>query len=289
MSANAIVTVGGDLSRPVRFGNTLPLALIAGPCQMESRDHALEMALALKEISDKLGVGLVFKTSFDKANRTSARGQRGMGLAAALPVFAEIRERTGLPVLTDVHDAGQCAPVAEVVDILQIPAVLCRQTDLLLAAAKTGRTVNIKKGQFLAPWDMVNVAAKVTEAGNANVMVTERGVSFGYNTLVSDMRALPIMAESIGAPVIFDATHSVQQPGGKGTSSGGQREFVQVLARAAVAVGVAGVFIETHPDPDKAPSDGPNMVPLKDFRALIAELQEFDQLAKRQAKVTLDI
>ena len=289
MSANAIVTVGGDLSRPVRFGNTLPLALIAGPCQMESRDHALEMALALKEISDKLGVGLVFKTSFDKANRTSARGQRGMGLAAALPVFAEIRERTGLPVLTDVHDAGQCAPVAEVVDVLQIPAFLCRQTDLLLAAAKTGRTVNIKKGQFLAPWDMVNVAAKVTEAGNANVMVTERGVSFGYNTLVSDMRALPIMAESIGAPVIFDATHSVQQPGGKGTSSGGQREFVPVLARAAVAVGVAGVFIETHPDPDKAPSDGPNMVPLKDFRALIAELQEFDQLAKRQAKVTLDI
>lgn len=286
MTANAIVTVGADLARPVRFGNALPLALIAGPCQMESREHALEIALALKEISERLDIGLVFKTSFDKANRTSVKGQRGMGLEAALPVFAEIRERTGMPVLTDVHEAGQCAPVAEVVDVLQIPAFLCRQTDLLVAAAKTGRVVNVKKGQFLAPWDMVNVAAKVTESGNPNVMLTERGASFGYNTLVTDMRSLPIMAE-IGAPVIFDATHSVQQPGGKGASTGGQREFVAVLARAAVAVGVAGVFIETHPDPDNAPSDGPNMVPLRDFHALIAELQAFDQLAKRSVQSTL--
>lgn len=286
MTANAIVTVGADLANPVRFGNALPLALIAGPCQMESREHALEIALALKEISERLDIGLVFKTSFDKANRTSVKGQRGMGLEAALPVFAEIRERTGMPVLTDVHEAGQCAPVAEVVDVLQIPAFLCRQTDLLVAAAKTGRVVNVKKGQFLAPWDMVNVTAKVTESGNPNVMLTERGASFGYNTLVSDMRALPIMAQT-GAPVIFDATHSVQQPGGKGASTGGQREFVAVLARAAVAVGVAGVFIETHPDPDNAPSDGPNMVPLRDFHALIAELQAFDQLAKRSVQSTL--
>jgi 2-dehydro-3-deoxyphosphooctonate aldolase (KDO 8-P synthase) len=286
MTANAIVSIGADLARPVRFGNGLPLSLIAGPCQMESREHALEMAFALKEISERLDIGIVFKTSFDKANRTSARGQRGMGLEAALPVFAEIRERTGMPVLTDVHEASQCAAVAEIVDVLQIPAFLCRQTDLLVAAAKTGRVVNVKKGQFLAPWDMVNVAAKITENGNPNVMLTERGASFGYNTLVSDMRSLPIMAE-IGAPVIFDATHSVQQPGGKGSSSGGQREFVPVLARAAVAVGVAGVFIETHPDPDKAPSDGPNMVPLADFSALIAELQGFDRLAKARALPTL--
>ncbi|AZO77537.1 MULTISPECIES: 3-deoxy-8-phosphooctulonate synthase [unclassified Bosea (in: a-proteobacteria)] len=286
MTANAIVTVGAELARPVRFGNGLPLALIAGPCQMESRDHALEIAQALKETAEKLGIGLVFKASFDKANRTSVKGQRGMGLEAALPVYAEIRERTGMPVLTDIHDVSQCAPVAEVVDILQIPAFLCRQTDLLVAAAKTGRVVNVKKGQFLAPWDMVNVAAKVTDSGNPNVMLTERGASFGYNTLVTDMRSLPIMAE-IGAPVIFDATHSVQQPGGKGASTGGQREFVPVLARAAVAVGVAGVFIETHPDPDNAPSDGPNMVPLRDFHALIAELQEFDRLAKRAAHSTL--
>lgn len=286
MIANTIVNVGAELARPVRFGNGLPLALIAGPCQMESRDHALEIALQLKETAEKLGVGIVFKASFDKANRTSVKGQRGMGLEAALPVYAEIRERTGMPVLTDIHDVSQCAPVAEVVDILQIPAFLCRQTDLLAAAAKTGRVVNVKKGQFLAPWDMVNVAAKVTESGNPNVMLTERGASFGYNTLVTDMRALPIMAE-IGAPVIFDATHSVQQPGGKGASTGGQREFVPVLARAAVAVGVAGVFIETHPDPDNAPSDGPNMVPLRDFHALIAELQEFDRLAKRKAHSTL--
>ena len=286
MTPNAIVTIGEDLARPVRFGNALPLALIAGPCQMESRDHALECALALKEIADELKIGLVFKASFDKANRTSVKGARGIGMKAALPVYAEIRERTGLPVVTDVHEADQCAPVAEIVDILQIPAFLCRQTDLLVAAAKTGRVVNVKKGQFLAPWDMVNVAAKVTESGNPNVMLTERGASFGYNTLVSDMRALPTMAE-IGAPVIFDATHSVQQPGGKGASTGGQREFVPVLARAAVAVGVAGVFIETHPDPDRAPSDGPNMVPLAEFPALIAELQGFDRLAKARPAPTL--
>lgn len=279
MTPNAIVTIGEDLARPVRFGNALPLSIIAGPCQMESRDHALECAMALKEIAEELRIGLIFKTSFDKANRTSARGERGMGLEAALPVFAEIRERTGLPVLTDVHDAAQCGAVGAVVDVLQIPAFLCRQTDLLVAAAKTGRVVNIKKGQFLAPWDMIHAVAKVTESGNGNVMLTERGASFGYNTLVTDMRSLPIMAET-GAPVIFDATHSVQQPGGKGSSSGGQREFVPVLARAAVAVGVAGVFIETHPDPDKAPSDGPNMVPLSDFKALIATLKAFDRLAK---------
>lgn len=265
---------------PVAFGNALPLALIAGPCAMESRAHALEMAQALKEIAARLGMPFVFKTSFDKANRTSATGARGVGLSEALPVFAEIRETLGLPVLTDVHDAAQCAPVAEAVDILQIPAFLCRQTDLLLAAAATGRTVNVKKGQFLAPWDMKNVVAKVTGAGNPNVLVTERGVSFGYNTLVSDMRALPIMARDIGAPVIFDATHSVQQPGGQGTSSGGQREFVPVLARAAVAVGVAGVFIETHEAPERAPSDGPNMVPLRDMEALLRRLQDFDRLAK---------
>lgn len=264
---------------PVRFGNHLPFALIAGPCQMESRAHALEMATALKEITAKLGIGLVFKTSFDKANRTSASAARGVGLDAALPVFAEIRESLGLPVLTDVHDAGQCAAVAEAVDVLQIPAFLCRQTDLLLAAAATGRVVNVKKGQFLAPWDMRNVVAKLTGAGNGQVLLTERGVSFGYNTLVSDFRALPIMAET-GAPVIFDATHSVQQPGGQGTSSGGQREFVAVLARAAVAVGVAGLFVETHEDPDRAPSDGPNMVPLAEMPALLARLQAFDRLAK---------
>lgn len=263
------------------FGNHLPLALIAGPCQLEGRGHALEIAAALKEMATRLGLGLVFKTSFDKANRTSGSAARGLGLEAALPVFAEIRESLGLPVLTDVHAAEQCAPVAEAVDVLQIPAFLCRQTDLLLAAARTGRAVNVKKGQFLAPWDMAHVAAKVTEAGNPNVIVTERGASFGYNTLVSDMRSLPIMARvTRGAPVVFDATHSVQQPGGQGASSGGQREFVPVLARAAVAVGVAGVFIETHPDPDRAPSDGPNMVPLKAMPALLEELVAFDRLAK---------
>ncbi|WP_112663364.1 3-deoxy-8-phosphooctulonate synthase [Microvirga flavescens] len=263
----------------VRFGNHLPLSIIAGPCAMESREHALEMASALKEITTKLGIGLVYKSSFDKANRTSASSGRGIGLDKAMAVFAEVKEKLGLPVLTDVHENEQCAIVAEVVDILQIPAFLCRQTDLLVAAAKTGKVVNVKKGQFLAPWDMANVAAKVTSAGNPNVMLTERGASFGYNTLVSDMRALPIMAET-GAPVIFDATHSVQQPGGKGTTTGGQREFVPVLARAAVAVGVAGVFIETHQDPDKAPSDGPNMVPLKEMEALLSQLKAFDALAK---------
>ncbi len=270
----------------VRFGNSLPLAVIAGPCQLESRAHALEMAGALKEIAARLNIGLVFKTSFDKANRTSANAARGIGLEAALPVFAEIRSSLGIPVLTDVHDASQCAAVAEAVDVLQIPAFLCRQTDLLLAAAATGKTVNIKKGQFLAPWDMANVVAKVTSGGNANVLVTERGASFGYNMLVSDMRALPILAHTTGAPVIFDATHSVQQPGGKGTSSGGEREFVPVLARAAVAVGVAGVFIETHPDPDQAPSDGPNMVPLRDFEGLLRTLMAFDALAKNELTKT---
>jgi 2-dehydro-3-deoxyphosphooctonate aldolase (KDO 8-P synthase) len=271
---NETVAVG-----PVRFGNTLPLALIAGPCQLESRGHAFDMAGALKETCGRLGVGLVYKTSFDKANRTSLAGKRGVGLAGALPVFAAIREELGLPVLTDVHEPAQCAELAEVVDVLQIPAFLCRQTDLLVAAAGTGRVVNVKKGQFLAPWDMKNVLAKVVESGNPNVLLTERGASFGYNTLVSDMRALPIMA-AMGAPVVFDATHSVQQPGGQGTSTGGDRSFVPVLARAAVAVGVAAVFIETHQDPDNAPSDGPNMVPLDQMEALLERLLEFDRLAK---------
>jgi 2-dehydro-3-deoxyphosphooctonate aldolase (KDO 8-P synthase) len=275
VSASKTVSVGN-----VTFGNDLPLSVIAGPCQLESRAHALEVASALKEIAARLNIGLVYKTSFDKANRTSVSSERGIGFAKALPIFAEIRETLGLPVLTDVHDATQCAEVAQAVDVLQIPAFLCRQTDLLLAAAATGRVVNVKKGQFLAPWDMKNVVAKITSGGNANVLVTERGASFGYNTLVSDMRALPILARTTGAPVIFDATHSVQQPGGQGTSSGGEREFVPVLARAAVAVGVAGVFIETHPDPDHAPSDGPNMVPLKDFEPLMRNLMAFDALAK---------
>lgn len=267
--------------RDVRFANDAPIAILAGPCQMESRAHALEMASALSEISKKLGFGLVYKSSFDKANRTSLTGRRGIGLEEALPVFAEIRETFGLPVVTDIHEVGQCAVVAEVVDVLQIPAFLCRQTDLLVAAAKTGRVVKIKKGQFLAPWDMKNVVAKVTGSGNPNVLITERGSSFGYNTLVVDMRALPQMAET-GAPVIFDATHAVQQPGGQGTSSGGDRRFVPVLARAAVAAGVAGLFIETHQDPDRAPSDGPNMVALKDFGALISELQAIDTVVKAQ-------
>ncbi len=268
-------------SKTVRFGNAERLAFIAGPCQMESRQHALETAHALKEIAERQNVGIVYKTSFDKANRTSANAARGIGLLDSLPIFAEIREVTGLPCLTDIHEIEHCAIAAQAVDVLQIPAFLSRQTDLLIAAANTGRAVNVKKGQFLAPWDMKNVIAKVVGAGNPNVMACERGVSFGYNTLVSDMRALPIMAE-IGCPVIFDATHSVQQPGGQGTSSGGQREFVPVLARAAVAVGVAGVFIETHPDPDHAPSDGPNMVPLSQFEALIAELLDYDALTKRR-------
>jgi 2-dehydro-3-deoxyphosphooctonate aldolase (KDO 8-P synthase) len=279
---NSVVEISVPGGRPVRVGATEQLAFIAGPCQMESRQHALETAHALKEIADRLGVGLIYKTSFDKANRTSATAQRGMGLKAALPVFAEIREVTGLPTLTDVHEIDHCAAVAEAVDVLQIPAFLCRQTDLLIAAANTGRAINVKKGQFLAPWDMKNVIAKITGAGNPNVMACERGASFGYNTLVSDMRALPILAE-IGCPVVFDATHSVQQPGGQGTSSGGQREFVPVLARAAVAVGVAAVFMETHPDPDRAPSDGPNMVPMSQFEGLASELLAFDALAKRRA------
>ena len=276
---NPIVEAGG-----VRIGNALPLALFAGPCQLESRAHALEMASGLKDIAARLGIGLVFKASFDKANRTSARSARGIGLKAALPIFAEIRETLGLPVVTDVHEASQCAPVAEAVDVLQIPAFLCRQTDLLIAAAETGRAVKIKKGQFLAPWDMKNVVAKVLVAGNPNVMVAERGVSFGYNTLVSDMRALPILAET-GCPVVFDATHSVQQPGGQGTASGGERRFVPVLARAAVAVGVAAIFIETHQDPDRAPSDGPNMLPLSSLRPLLRELLDLDKLAKARTVI----
>jgi 2-dehydro-3-deoxyphosphooctonate aldolase (KDO 8-P synthase) len=274
---NPAVTIG-----KVTFANDRPIAVFAGPCQMESRAHALEMASALKEIAGRLGLGLVYKTSFDKANRTSLKGQRGLGLDGALAVFAEIRETLGLPVVTDVHEAGQCARVAEAVDVLQIPAFLCRQTDLLVAAAKTGRAVKVKKGQFLAPWDMANVVAKITDSGNRNVLVTERGSSFGYNTLVVDMRSLPIMSQ-IGCPVIFDATHAVQQPGGQGTSSGGDRRFVPTLARAAVAVGVAGVFIETHQDPDRAPSDGPNMVPLKEFEGLMRELMAIDKVAKRQS------
>lgn len=266
----------------VTFAADRPIAVFAGPCQMESRAHALEMAAALKEIAGRLGLGLVYKSSFDKANRTSLGGKRGIGLDGALPVFAEIRETLGLPVVTDVHEAEQCARVAPVVDVLQIPAFLCRQTDLLIAAAKTGKVVKIKKGQFLAPWDMKNVVAKVTASGNRQVLVTERGASFGYNTLVVDMRSLPQMAET-GAPVIFDATHSVQQPGGQGTSSGGDRRFVPPLARAAVAVGVAGLFIETHQDPDRAPSDGPNMVPLKQFEGLMRELMAIDAVVKASA------
>jgi 2-dehydro-3-deoxyphosphooctonate aldolase (KDO 8-P synthase) len=274
MTPNSTVQIGN-----VAFGNHLPFSLIAGPCQMESRDHALMMASRLKEMCTRLNIGLIYKSSFDKANRTSLKGTRGLGLEKSLAVFAEIKSTLGLAVLTDVHDAAQCAALAPVIDVLQIPAFLCRQTDLLVAAAKTNRVVNIKKGQFLAPWDMKNVAAKVTESGNPNVMLTERGASFGYNTLVSDMRSLPIMAET-GAPIIFDATHSVQQPGGQGTSSGGDRRMVPVLSRAAVAVGVAGIFIETHEDPDNAPSDGPNMVPIDQLEALLAQLQKLDRVTK---------
>ena len=270
------VTVGH-----VTFGNDLPLVLIAGPCAMESRAHAFEMADALTGLAERLGFGLIYKTSFDKANRTSLGSARGMGMKKALPIMAQIRERFGCPVLTDVHDAAQCAPVAEYVDVLQIPAFLCRQTDLLLAAGETGRAIHIKKGQFLAPWDMANVAAKVASTGNQRVLLCERGASFGYNTLVSDMRALPVL-RATGYPVVFDATHSVQQPGGRGGTSGGERQYVPVLARAAVAVGVAGVFVETHQDPDKAPSDGPNMVYLKHLPALIEQLMAFDKLAKAQ-------
>ena len=279
---NTTVTVG-----TAKFGNTLPLAVIAGPCALESRAHALEMAAALKEITGKLGLGFVYKTSFDKANRTSAASARGLGLAKALTIFADLRDQLGVAVLTDVHEPDQCAAVAEVVDILQIPAFLCRQTDLVVAAAKTGRAINVKKGQFLAPWDMANVVAKITGAGNPNVLVTERGVSFGYNTVVSDMRALPILAK-IGTPVIFDATHTVQQPGGQGTSSGGERAFVSVLARAATAVGIAGVFVETHQDPDHAPCDGPSMIALKDFPPLLERLMQLDAIAKGAEMPTVD-
>jgi 2-dehydro-3-deoxyphosphooctonate aldolase (KDO 8-P synthase) len=275
---SAVVSAGN-----ASFSNDLPFALMAGPCVLESRAHALETAEALKGIAQRLKLGLVYKSSFDKANRTSAKSARGLGLREALPIFAEVKQRTGLPVTTDVHEPEQCAAVAEAVDMVQIPAFLCRQTDLLVAAACTGKPVNVKKGQFLAPWDMRNVVGKIVGAGNQNVLVTERGVSFGYNTLVSDMRALPILAE-IGAPVIFDATHSVQQPGGQGTASGGERRFVPVLARAAVAVGVAGLFIETHQDPDKAPSDGPNMLPLASLEPLLEELIEIDSLVKRASR-----
>jgi 2-dehydro-3-deoxyphosphooctonate aldolase (KDO 8-P synthase) len=275
MKPNPTVTAGA-----VQIANDRPFTLIAGPCALESRAHAFEMASALKEMTAKLGIGLIYKTSFDKANRTSANSARGIGLELALPIFADIKAQLGLPVLTDVHEKEQCAEAAQAVDVLQIPAFLCRQSDLLEAAAKTGKVVNVKKGQFLAPWDMKNVVEKVTSAGNPNVMATERGVSFGYNTLVSDMRALPVL-KAIGCPVVFDATHSVQQPGGQGATSGGQREMVPVLARAAVAIGVAAVFMETHQDPDKAPSDGPNMVHLKDMPGLLAELMDYDRLAKR--------
>ncbi|MBN8872270.1 MAG: 3-deoxy-8-phosphooctulonate synthase [Rhodospirillales bacterium] len=273
--------------RTVRVGaleiaNHLPFVLIAGPCQIESRAHALETADALRTLSEATGVRIIYKSSYDKANRTSATAARGIGMTQGLAILAEVRERTGMPVLTDVHTAEQCAPAAEAVDVLQIPAFLCRQTDLLLAAGATGRTINVKKGQFLAPWDMANVAAKIASTGNESILLCERGVSFGYNTLVSDMRALPIMART-GYPVVFDATHSVQQPGGQGTSSGGQREFAPVLARAALAVGVAAVFIETHEDPDRAPSDGPNMIPLREMEGLVRRLQAFDALAKSTA------
>jgi 2-dehydro-3-deoxyphosphooctonate aldolase (KDO 8-P synthase) len=278
VTPNRTVRVGD-----VTFANDRPIAVLAGPCQMESRAHALEIAAALKEIAARLKIGLVYKTSFDKANRTSLGAKRGIGLDDALPVFAEIRATLGLPVVTDVHETGQCRQLAEVVDVLQIPAFLCRQTDLLVAAAATGRVVKVKKGQFLAPWDMANVVAKITGSGNPNVLVTERGASFGYNTLVADMRALPIIA-AIGCPVIFDATHAVQQPGGQGTASGGDRRFVPVLARAAVAVGVGGLFIETHQDPDRAPSDGPNMVPLSEFEGLMRELMAIDAVVKTSAR-----
>jgi 2-dehydro-3-deoxyphosphooctonate aldolase (KDO 8-P synthase) len=279
MHANREVIVGQGAGA-VTFGNALPLSIMAGPCALESRAHALEMAAALKEMAAAAGVGLVYKSSFDKANRTSLTGRRGIGLHQALEVFAEIKQTFGLPIVTDIHEREQCAAAAEVVDLLQIPAFLCRQTDLLIAAAQAGKPVNVKKGQFLAPWDMKNVVDKLVGAGNSNVLVTERGSSFGYNTLVTDFRGLPTMARETGAPVIFDATHSVQQPGGQGASSGGQREFVPVLARAAVAVGVAGVFIETHDNPDQAFSDGPNMVPLKEMPRLLAELVAFDRLSK---------
>ncbi|MDP9976517.1 2-dehydro-3-deoxyphosphooctonate aldolase (KDO 8-P synthase) [Agrobacterium tumefaciens] len=276
---NNLKVIAGDGASKVSFSNTERFSLIAGPCQMESREHAFMIAGVLKELCDSLGIGLVYKSSFDKANRTSLSGKRGIGLDSAMLVFADLKKEFGFPVLTDIHTEEQCAIVSEVVDVLQIPAFLSRQTDLLVAAAKTGRVINVKKGQFLAPWDMKNVLAKLNESGNPNVLLCERGASFGYNTLVSDMRSLPIMA-SLGAPVVFDATHSVQQPGGQGGSTGGQREFVETLARAAVAVGVAGLFIETHEDPDNAPSDGPNMVHLKDMPKLLEKLLAFDAITK---------
>ena len=282
MIAQSVVTVG-EGSRRATFGNRLQLALIAGPCALESRDLGLRVADHLARLADRLRIGLVFKASFDKANRTSGASGRGVGLSAALEIFAEIKARTGLPVLTDVHEAAQCAEVAEVADVLQIPAFLSRQTDLIVAAARTGRAVNIKKGQFLAPWDMRHAVEKARAAGSSRVLVTERGASFGYNTLVSDMRALPILAETTGAPVIFDATHSVQEPGGEGAASGGQARFVPMLARAAVAVGVAGLFLETHPDPASAVSDGATMVLLGELETLVARLLEFDRLAKEGA------
>jgi len=286
MQPNSIVRVPRPGAEPYEIGNDKPLTLIAGPCQLESREHGLEISAALKEISVKTGVNIIYKTSFDKANRTSASGKRGMGLEASLPVFAEIRETTGMPVLTDIHTAEQCALAAQAVDVLQIPAFLCRQTDLLIAAAETGKAINVKKGQFLAPWDMKNVIGKLTAAGNGDVFACERGVSFGYNTLVVDMRSIPIMKE-IGCPVVLDATHSVQQPGGQGTSSGGQRQYAPHLARAAVSLGIAAVFMETHPDPDHAPSDGPNMIPLNRFEEIVRDLQAFDALAKASPVVKL--
>ncbi len=275
MQANAIVKVGN-----LEIGNDKPFTLIAGPCQLETRQHAFDMAGGIKEITDRLGIGLIYKTSFDKANRTSRNAKRGLGLELALPIFEDLKKEFGIPVLTDIHEREQCAEVATVVDVLQIPAFLCRQTDLLEAAAQTGAVINVKKGQFLAPWDMKNVVAKIVDAGNPNVLATERGVSFGYNTLVNDMRAIPIMREQCGCPIVIDATHSVQQPGGQGTASGGDRRMVPYIARAAVAIGVGAVFIETHEDPDNAPSDGPNMVKLTDLEALLASLQKFDRLAK---------
>ncbi|MFK3778299.1 3-deoxy-8-phosphooctulonate synthase [Agrobacterium sp. NPDC089420] len=276
---NNLKVIAGEGASKVSFSNTERFALIAGPCQMESREHAFMIAGVLKELCDSLGIGLVYKSSFDKANRTSLSGKRGIGLDNAMTIFADLKKEFGFPVLTDIHTEEQCAIVSDVVDVLQIPAFLSRQTDLLVAAAKTGRVINVKKGQFLAPWDMKNVLAKLNDSGNPNVLLCERGASFGYNTLVSDMRSLPIMA-SLGAPVVFDATHSVQQPGGQGGSTGGQREFVETLARAAVAVGVAGLFVETHEDPDNAPSDGPNMVHLKDMPKLLEKLLAFDAITK---------
>ena len=284
MSVYNHVTVGDSTVKKVTIGNDLPFVLIAGPCALESRAHAMEMSQALKEMSEKLGIGLIYKTSFDKANRTSLKSKRGLGMEKSLEIMAEVREKIGIPVITDIHTAEQAVEVAKVVDVLQIPAFLCRQTDLLVAAAKTGKPLNIKKGQFLAPWDMANVVNKIEESGNNNAMVCERGVSFGYNTLVSDMRSIPIL-RATRCPVVFDATHSVQQPGGAGTTSGGQRQFVSTLARAAVAVGVAAVFIETHQDPDNAPSDGPNMVYLEHLPALVGMLMQFDKIAKEYPEI----